>query len=410
MDGLVQDLLSYLRNPGSHGANDNRLFARLVAEKPALRIGPLWVFSGHESVTKLAGDARCVMRLPDEWNATRGIQPEVAALTERLLPVQPPTDHKRLRRLLTGEFSARAMVRLRERVAQIVAELFDAAVARGECDFIADICVPLPVFTTAAMLGIPERDRDYVLTWARRLNGSIINEVTALTGASVPASSANGLVEIIGYIEELVRERRRNPGPDLVSRLSVRADSADGSLEHDELVALVAMLFMTGIDTVGSELANVVQSLHDHPEVWDRVVAEPALARNAFAEGTRLHPALPAASRITSADIPLGGTVIPTGATVLLMYGAANLDPTVFPDPLRFDLDRSQASSLGFGHGVHYCLGASLAMMQGELVLRALADRSPNFRIAGGQSRRRTELAFHGLAELRLVLTEPTLV
>lgn len=410
MDALTADVLRFIGDPNSQTLGDHSLFARLAAEKPVIRAGGVWIVSRHDLVGELARHPACVVRMPDAWSGTGELDRSVATFLEGLLPIRPPADHQRLRRLISGQFSARSVAGLRDTVTAIVNELLDEPVRRGGCEFVADVCVPLPVRTTAAMLGLPDVDRDQVLYWARTVNGQVLDEITSRVGGStdgapvpVGAPVQSSLGEVVGYIEDLVAARTRRPGDDLVSRLAAESTARDGALSHDELVSMVVMLLLTGIDTVGSGLANVVTALAGTPDVWDEVVADPDLAPSVYVEALRLWPALPMMGRITAADVDLHGTVIPAGDTVLLLYGAANLDPAVFTDPTRFDIGRNTSKHMSFGHGVHFCPGASLATLQGGIVLAALALRAPGFAVTG-TPRRRPESAFHSAAELPLRL------
>jgi cytochrome P450 len=411
VDGLTTEVLRFVTDPGSQPLGDHSLLARLATEKPLIRAAGVWIVSGHDLVSTLARHPACVVRMPDSWSRTGELDRSISTFLEGLLPIRPPADHRRLRRLIAGQFSARSVAALRTQVQAIADELLDEPLRRGRCDFVADVCVPLPVRTTAVMLGLPHGDRDQVLDWARTVNGQIVEEITSRVGGltregadrPTEAGARSSLAEVVGYIEDLVRDRTRRPGADLVSRLAAESTVPDGALSPDELVSMVVMLLLTGIDTVGSGLANVVTALGAAPQVWARVVADPRLAGAAYTEGLRLWPALPMMGRITDADVNLAGVRIPAGDTVLLLYGAANLDPAVFTDPTRFDLDRDNARHLSFGHGVHFCPGASLAALQGGIVLDALARRAPGFTVVG-TPRRRAESAFHSAAEVPLRL------
>lgn len=409
MDDLAKSTLRFIADPTSQPVGDVTLFSRLAAEKPLLRAGTVWIASRHDVVSKLVVHPNCVLRMPDTWLSTASIEPAVARFVGGLMPVQPPADHRRLRRLLAAEFSAKAVGRLAGAIREIVDDLFAEPLARGECEFVGEICGSLPVYTTAELLGLPKRDRPQVLNWAKAVNTLVLNEVTGRVGGlSGPpdgeAGSAANLAEVIGYIEDLVNDRMTAPGNDLISRLALQSDSEDGKLSHFELVSLVLMLFMTGIDTVGGGLANVLLALSRNPAAWQRVVADPSLARAAYLEGIRLLPPLPLMSRIADGDIDLGGLVVPQGATLLLMYWAANLDPTVFSEPTRFDLDRTESAHLAFGRGPHFCLGATLATLQGEILLDTLARKAPDFELVGAPGPRRKELAFHSASRLRVQL------
>ncbi|HEV2371806.1 MAG TPA: cytochrome P450 [Streptosporangiaceae bacterium] len=420
MDSLAQDLLRYLAGPDPATGGSNELFARLASEKPVIRIGATWIISRYDLVAALASHPRCVLELPGEWQNVAGVSAEAAAIARRLLPVQPPAEHRRLRRLVSAQFSSRSAAEMGGQIRDIVDGLFTGPLQHGHCELVADIAVPLPVFTNAALLGIPAHDWKQVLGWGTALNGLInqdtIRRYTALrqagaapSGTAPPEPRASQDVvtsasAVTRYVEDLISRRQEKPGPDLVSRLAAQAETGDGVLTHDELTTLVLLLFMTGLDTVGSTLVNVVMALLRHADAWQRVVADPSLAGRAYTEAARLYPALPMMSRSAAADIELSGLTIPAGATIMLVYGAANLDPAAFPDPLRFDMDRDGARPMTFGHGPHYCLGAALALMQGEAVLRKLAESSPGFTLLGEPGPRRPEFAFHSVSTLPLRL------
>jgi cytochrome P450 len=407
VDDLAASAVRFITDPHSQQVGDLTMFARLAVEKPVLKAGPVWIVSRHDLVCALARHPACVVRLPDRWRHAPPLNPSVSRLLEGLLPVLPTPDHRRLRRLLAGQFSARSVERLRGAVVRIVTELLAGPLRRGSCDFVKDVCLPLPVYTTAALLGLPDADRGQLLAWAQAVNGMVLAEVTGRVGGAGGGPRNPGvdrLGELVAYIEELVRRRTADPGDDLISRLAAETATEDGHLDHDELVSTVLLLLMTGIDTVGSGLANVVTVLGRNREAWALVVADPSRAGAAYQEALRLLPPLPVMSRITEADVEVAGLTIPAASTVLLVYGAANLDPRVFPEPCSFDLARLPTGQLAFGHGPHHCLGASLAVLQGEVVLAALARSAPWFHVGAGPRRRRDELAFHSPAELPLWL------
>jgi cytochrome P450 len=412
MDLLTADLLRFVANPNSQPVGDTTLFARLATQKPLVRAGSVWIASRHDLVSRLARHPHCVLRMPDRWQATRPLNPAVSTFLEGLMPIQPPDDHQRLRRLMAGQFSARSVAGLRGVVQGIVDELLTGPLQREVCEIIEEICVQLPVYTTTAMLDLPDSDRALVLRWVRTVNGQVVDEVSGRVGGrrgragASMTDSSSGLADMVTYIEDLVRARTRCPGDDLVSRLAAQSSAEDGRLSSDELVSMVLMLLMTGIDTVGSGLSNVLLALSQHPDVWQQVVEDPRRCATAYTEGLRLLPALPMMGRIVEADIDLSGAIIAAGSTVLLMYGAANLDPAAFPDPLRFDLNRSGSTHLAFGHGPHFCLGAGLAVLQGELVLAALARHAPGFEVLE-VGERRAEAAFHSPATMRVRLVPP---
>ncbi|HJT02699.1 MAG TPA: cytochrome P450 [Pseudonocardiaceae bacterium] len=417
MDPLTADTIRFVTNPSSQPVGDSTLFAGLATTKPLLRAGSVWIVSRHDLVSRLARHPHCILRMPDRWRASQPLNPAVSTFLEGLMPIQPPADHQRLRRLIAGQFSARSVAGLRGVVQAIVDELLTGPLQRGGCEIVGEVCVQLPVYTTTAMLGLPDSDRSLVLSWVRTVNDQVVDEVSGRIGGRIgggvdgragasTADPGSGLADMIAYIEDLVRARTRRPGDDLISRLAAQSSAEDGRLSADELVSMVLMLLMTGIDTVGSGLSNVLLALSQHPDIWRQVVDDPRRCAAAYTEGLRLLPPLPMMGRIVEADIDLSGIIIPAGSTVLLMYGAANLDPAVFPRPLRFDLNRSGPAHLAFGHGPHFCLGAGLAVLQGERVLAALARHAPRFEVLD-VGERRAEAAFHSPATMRMRLAPP---
>ncbi|MFI9809869.1 cytochrome P450 [Streptomyces sp. NPDC052301] len=410
MTGLKQAAWTYLSDPRARAVDNSALFGRLAADAPVLHFGPVWLVAGYDEVTRLAGDPRCTLALPPTWDEQCArVNPAFGEVFKSFMTVQPDESHRRLRRLVARGFSARTIQALRPRVEQVVDRLFEEPIRRGHCEFVAEIGIPLPVMTTAALLGLPEGDWRHVLRWAHSLTADLSEMTAAFQAAGdqelVPSREERErtLREVMDYIEELVRRRSAQPGEDLVSHLA-RQSGEDGRLSHDELVSMVLLIFMTGLETMTAALANTLLCLARNPDAWQRVVADPSLAATAFAEGIRTVTPVPMGSRVAQAEVELGPHLIQPGQTVLLMWGAANQDPRQFSEPSRYDLDRPGIGQLAFGHGPYFCLGAALSQLQGESVVRKLTTCSPRIALAADELQWRDDLAFHSVRELPLDL------
>ncbi|MEU8550494.1 cytochrome P450 [Streptomyces roseoverticillatus] len=410
MTALKQAAWTYLSNPTARAVDNSALFGELAADAPVLRFGPVWMISGYEEVTRLAGDARCAVALPPSWDEQCArVNPAFGNVFKSFMTVQPTASHRRLRRLVARGFSARAIHALRPRIDAVVDKLFEDPIRRGGCEFVAEIGIPLPVMATAALLGLPEEDWHHVLRWARSLTNDISAATAAYEAIGVSALTPSReereqtLREAMDYIEELVRQRCAEPGEDLVSHLAQQSGE-DGQLSHDEIVSMVLLIFMTGLETMTGGLANTLLCLARNPDAWQRVVADPSLAGTAFAEGIRTITPVPMATRMAQAEIELGPHRIQPGDTLLLMYGAANQDPRHFNEPDRYDLDREGIGQLAFGHGPYFCLGAALSLLEGESVIRKLVTCSPQLGLADEDLKWREDIAFHSVVELPLHL------
>jgi cytochrome P450 len=346
-----------------------------------------WVISGHPEICRLAGDRRLVI------DPRAGDPPVPLTQSERLegvlgrmLNFRDGADHARLRRLVTVAFSARRSIAVADTVWTVVAELADAAVARGEFDAVADVGVPLPVHTTCALLDIPRVDRRQVADWAAAMSAQLF---TFKQAPDAVEAVERQLDELTGYIDDLARRRRDG---DLVADLHT-------ALDHDEFVAFVVLLFMNGLETVTAGIARAIGALAWQPGLADGIRREPGSAGDVFAELMRLHSPVRLGARRAVESID----AIPQGAPVFFAWSLANRDPRVFTDPDAFRPGRP-GRSLAFGAGPHHCLGAALAGQQGAAVLRAFATRA---RLTGSTDEAGTPrlpgAAIDGFSALRVV-------
>ncbi|MER5307221.1 cytochrome P450 [Streptomyces sp. NPDC002773] len=326
-----------------------------------------WLVVGHEEGRAALADPR-LAKSP----SVIGVRPpEEDLIGVHLLAADAP-DHTRLRRLVTGEFTARRVESLRPRVERLAAELVDAMEPAGRADIVDAYAYPLPITVICELLGVPAADRDTFRRWSTELVTP--SDETALTQA---------MESFAGYLDELIEDKRAaGPADDLLSGLiAARAEDGD-RLSGPELRAMAYLLLIAGHETTVNLIANTVRNLLTHPEELAALRADPGLLDGTIEESLRYDgPVETSTFRFTREPVTLGGADIPAGASVLVAIGALDRDPARFPDPDRFDIRRDTRGHLAFGHGIHYCLGAPLARLEGRIALRTLLDRFPRLEL-----------------------------
>ncbi|MCD2193920.1 cytochrome P450 [Actinomycetospora endophytica] len=313
-------------------------------------------------------------------SGARPSEPETSLLEPvdlSLLGLDAP-DHTRLRRLAAPAFAPRRLEQYRGVAEQITTGLLDDAARRGRFDLVTDLAAPLPITVIARLLGIPTVDADRFARWGRAL-------ATALDGVRSVAHAhelARTTAEARVLFTELVERRRADPGEDVVSQFVGALDA--GQMSLDELVTLAQLLLVAGFETTTNLVGNAVRALQATPGQWEALVADPSLAAGAVEETLRYDPPVQLTARIAHEDTELAGAEFRRDWGVLVLVAAAGRDPEAHPDPDRFDLRREQTTPhLAFSGGAHYCLGAALARLEGEVALRLLAQRMPGLRAAG---------------------------
>lgn len=324
------------------------------------------------------------------------------AFARHMLSVDPP-DHTRLRRLTLSAFSRPRIAALRGRVQAIVDELLDDLEARGEAvvDLVEGFAFPLPFTVISELLGVPESDRDHLGSWFTTL-------LTPWLAPQPPAEAVTASGNIVQYLTELLARKRAAPGEDLVTDL-VRAADQSGALSEQEMLSTIFQLVVAGHDTTASLIGNGTVALLLHPEQRDALVADPSLVPNAIEEIMRWDAPVPHSTfRYTSQEVTIGGTVIPAFAQVISSLGAANRDPLRYTSPETLDITRADTSHLAFGHGIHHCLGARLARLEGVIAFTSLHGRFPTMRLAVPRSALHWDhgdgLVLRGLSELPVIL------
>jgi cytochrome P450 len=370
-----------LFGPADVGAR-HAAYAALAATGPVHRITlpngmPAWLVTGYDAVRAALSDPRLV-KSPGPTPLEGLLPPDVsAAMNSDLLHNDPP-DHTRLRRLVSGAFTRRRVDALAPRIQQIADGLLDdltAALAEhGEADLIAAYAYPLPITVIGELLGVPTRDQAGFREWSTTLVG----------GAAVgPDAWVGAATALVAYVRELVTTKRAHPADDLMSALVAARDGAD-RLTEDELTSMVFLLLVAGHETTVNLIGNGTLALLQNPDQLQKLKDDPSLIKPAIEELLRYDgPVETSTERFAREDLAIGDTVIPKGEMVMVVIAAADHDPERFPEPDALDIARADNKHLAFGKGIHHCLGAPLARMEGQIALGTLLRRMPNLRLKG---------------------------
>ncbi|WP_299540479.1 cytochrome P450 [uncultured Streptomyces sp.] len=321
-----------------------------------------------------------------------------AELTTHLLNIDPP-DHTRLRRLVSKAFTPRRVAEFAPRVQELADQLIDAFVAEGEADLIHDFAFPLPIYAICDLLGVPREDQDDFRDWA----GMMIRH-----GGGPRGGVARSVKKMRGYLAELIHRKREEPGDDLISGL-IRASDHGEHLTENEAAAMAFILLFAGFETTVNLIGNGTYALLRDPGQRARLEAslaagDDALLATGIEELLRYDgPVEMATWRYATEPLTVGGQDVAAGDPVLVVLAAANRDPERFTDPDTLDLSRRDNQHLGYGHGIHYCLGAPLARLEGQTALTTLLRRLPDLRLAAEA----TDLRWRGGLIMRGLRTLP---
>ncbi|MEW2474932.1 cytochrome P450 [Micromonospora gifhornensis] len=397
MSGLPSAGHALLLDPSTR--DDPTLYRRLHAEAPVLRTAGLWLVSGYQQVSRLAGDPRLVI------DPRAGDPPLPLTQSERLesifgrmLSFRDGAAHRRLRQLVSGAFSARRTNALDRTVRDLVAGLI-AQAGDAEFDVVPAIAERLPVLTTCRLLDLPTEHWSRVDAWARTLTGQLFRFGQS---ADQLAEVHRQVDEMTRFIDDLAAERRDRSG-DLVAELLDAAQGADARLSHDEFVSFVVLLFINGLETATAAISICVAQLLHRPELAARLRREPDHALEVVDECLRLQSPVWLAARRALAPIEVDGQVIETNDPVFLLWAVANRDPAIFAYPDEFRPGRA-GRHLAFGRGPHHCLGAAMARVQAAEVLRQLAAYE-HLRAGAGPARRRHTAALNTYDSLPVTVT-----
>lgn len=363
-----------------------------------------WVITRYEDVMFVlkqsdlfssAGRVRYLLEtLPDE------ARQQVAALERHYdigIAHSDPPDHTRLRGLLKRVFTPRMVAQWEPRIAEVVNELLDAAQDKGSLDIIHDVAYPLPATIIAEMLGAPNSDIALFRDWAVAINRLFEKGGTMTVDSAMAAQDS--LYEMRDYIEKLSVLKRENPTDDIVSKL-VTAEADADKLSIGELVSTCVTFFVAGHETTTNLIGNGMLALLQHPEQMQALKADSSRINPAIEEMLRYDPSVPRGWRIAKTDVEIGGQTIQTGALVFPILASANRDSEYFPDPNTFDIARKGEKHLAFGHGIHYCIGAPLARIEGAIAMNAMLERLPNLQLATNDLTWRHDMAIRSLEAL----------
>jgi cytochrome P450 len=338
----------------------------------------LWIVSTHAGCTSVLRDARFGHQ--DHVAASPELADEPAIMNlRRMMLLRDPPAHTRLRGLVSKAFTARRMEALRPRILEIVDGLIDTVIGQRRMDVMADFAKKLPVTVICDMLGIPEADRAPFLE-DKAVRGRLLDPV-AVTREELDEAN-RGVLETQAYFEGLFAYRRENPGEDLTTALLLAREN-DDALTDEEALANISLLFAAGHETTTNLIGNGVLALQRNFAQWERLLAEPGLVANAVEELLRYDSPVQLTGRLPHEDCEVMGQRIGAGEQVILLLGAANRDPAAFEgDPETLDVGRPGVRPISFGGGIHHCLGAQLARIEGEIAFSRLLERLPGLRLA----------------------------
>jgi pimeloyl-[acyl-carrier protein] synthase len=305
-----------------------------------------------------------------------------------------PPDHTRLRKLVSKAFTPRALEQLRPRVEELADRLLTPLSRRGEFDVIRDFAVPFPVTIIAQMLGIPARDFATFKRWSDHLVGFL--DPLASPGPKVLRKTVD---EFDDYMSRLAEERRREPAEDLLTAL-VQADEQGQRLSAQELQGTLALLLAAGNETTTNLIGNGLVALLRHPDQLAWLRDDPGIVESAVEELLRWDSPVQLTMRIPTEAVDFDGVHFEKHQAVVTVLGAANHDPEGFDRPDVLQLDREPNAHVAFGQGIHFCLGAQLARLEGQVALRELARRFPNLRLAAERPRWRRLTFLRGVEAL----------
>jgi len=385
---------AFVRNPYPRWA-ELRESERLLATDEGM-----WVLTRFEDVQAVLRDARMSSN-PRHAEDSRRLrrQQRMPFLPDDASPpvmlFADPPDHTRLRRLANKAFTPKAVERLRPRIQEIVDDLLDRAVDRGEMDVMADVAFPLPVVVICELLGVPAEDQEQFKGWST----DIARMLDPVVDGTILERAVPAALNFVQYFAGLIEERKTNPRDDLLTGfMQVEADGE--RLSQAELFAMCILLFVAGHETTANLIGNGTLALLRNRDQFDLLRADPSLAVAATEELLRFDPPVQATARSATEDLEINGLRLAKGDGVVCGLAAANRDPRAFKDPDRVVLARGRGTHLAFGSGIHYCLGAPLARVEGQLAFTAMTQRFPEMEPQTDDPPYREHFVLRGLASL----------
>ena len=372
-------------------ANPYEKYRELRAIDPVhrLRLINAWVLTEYEDVDAVLRDHR-------RFSRDYGGESEYKTLLE----LDPP-DHTRIRSLVSKAFTPRSVAELQPRIQQIVDDLLDAVEDRDRFDLVESFAYPLPVIVIAEMLGVPPHDMDRFKVWSNDVALSVEPTVNDEQVARIKQSSQ----ELIDYFDSIIGLRRKDPQDDMITALMAAEEEGD-RLTHEELLAMLLLLLVAGNETTRNLIGNGTLALLRHPDQLQKLRDDSALVGPAVDELLRYDSPVQLDGRMAIEDVEIGGKLIRPGQRVICLLGAANRDPSVFADPDALDVTRQEKSHLSFGRGIHHCLGAPLAILEGRIAFASLLERFSSIRLLR-EPEYRDQVVLRGVEELWIEVQRP---
>ena len=336
--------------------------------------------------------------MPDGWQPEAAPRSTIADVFSGFMLFRDPPDHTRLRSAANLAFTPRRVEAMRPAITALANDLVDGLVASDEPkDLIRAFAYPLPIMVISEMLGIPREDFLRFRDWSMVIAAAI--DIPPAGIEDFAARADHSAAELVEYLTMIVEERRVQPRADLISSL-IHAETMEGRITNGELISTCILLLVAGHETTVNLITNGMLALLSHPDQWTMLVENPGLAKNATEELLRFDSPVQMTDRLAHEDVTIASETVPRGTNVQLVLGSANRDPRVFRDPDRLDIQRDVGRLMSFGQGIHFCLGAALARLEGEIAFGALARLAPELALAPGTHRWRPGLALRGLEEL----------
>jgi cytochrome P450 len=379
-------------------ANPYPFYRRLREEDP-VHASPLgvWILTRYDDAVMALRDPRFGREgMADRLEAQLGMAPDPSRTRDMLF--RDPPDHTRLRALVSRAFTPRVVEAMRPHIQEIVDSLLDRVESAHAMEVIEDLAYPLPVTVICEMLGVPTSDRDVFKQWsadiARSLDAAILP-----AGSEVIPRGRDARAALGEYFRSLIAMRRKNPQADLLSGL-IAAEEEGNKLSEGELLATCMLLLIAGHETTVNLIGNGILALLRHPDQLALVRDDPALVPTAVEELLRYDGPVQRTGRMTMADVEIGGVQIPKGSVVVAVIGAANRDPAHFSDPERLDVTRRDNRHIAFGFGIHFCLGAPLARIEGQVAIGTLLRRWRGLKLVSDTPEWRESSVLRGLKTL----------
>ncbi|SDY22230.1 Cytochrome P450 [Evansella caseinilytica] len=358
-----------------------------------------WIITRYDDAVKVLSDPRFITTPPHLMEASKSAGPPHKDIISRNLLSVNPADHRRLRRLIQKAFTPQMIEKLRSRIEEIANDLLDKVQPKGKINLIEDYAFPLPIIVICEMLGVPLEDQDKFRKWSDVIMEGVNNPQFA-------EQSENVMAAFVDYLQHLIASRRNNLQEDLISDL-IRVEEDGDVLSEEEMYALVFVLIIAGHETTVNLIGNGVLALLEHPEQKAKLQHQPELIHSAVEEILRYDgPAEVSNIRWVTEDVELHGKTIHKGEMLLISFSSANRDKEAFDESDSFDITRETNHHLAFGKGVHYCLGAPLARLEGEIAISTLLQRMPELRLreSGRDSLQwRTGMIIRGVREIPLL-------